>query len=350
MIDLDYSIRGFYSIMEGLKFQKEYTRDTTIIIQESWGKASNEYVQKQFGWLNPYKPVGVQYLHQGTIEIWENIAGIKWLKDKILSTYDDDPAFFSRIFKQWTEEVNIIKKYWALPYLKDVKTLEEFIGKVDKATTGYLIYFLSTLIDQVSPEIKDQVLRYRETETFFASNSTLIRNTLIHLYPKYDGVETGILTSEISNPPPLTVLEGRQRNFLLVDGIPEGHKTLENYLKSISGTILSEKFEKIESLKGNIAFKGKVTGTVKILLRRAQVNDVEEGDIIVSPMTTPDFLPAMKKASAFITDEGGITCHAAIVARELKKPCIIGTKFATQVLKDGDMVEVDGHSGIVKIL
>jgi pyruvate,water dikinase len=67
-------------------------------------------------------------------------------------------------------------------------------------------------------------------------------------------------------------------------------------------------------------------------------------------MTRPEFVPLMKKAIAIVTDEGGITCHAAIVSRELKKPCIIGTKVATQVLKDGDMVEVDANSGIVRIL
>ena len=67
-------------------------------------------------------------------------------------------------------------------------------------------------------------------------------------------------------------------------------------------------------------------------------------------MTSPDFLPAMKKSAAFITDEGGITCHAAIVAREMKKPCIVGTKVATKKLKDGDFVEVDADHGIVKVL
>ena len=58
----------------------------------------------------------------------------------------------------------------------------------------------------------------------------------------------------------------------------------------------------------------------------------------------------MEKASAFVTDEGGILCHAAIVAREMKKPCIIGTKVSTKILKDGDMVEVDADNGIVKVL
>ncbi|MFC1612894.1 PEP-utilizing enzyme [Patescibacteria group bacterium] len=72
--------------------------------------------------------------------------------------------------------------------------------------------------------------------------------------------------------------------------------------------------------------------------------------MLVSHMTNPGIVPAMKQAVAIITDMGGITCHAAIVSRELKKPCIIGTKIATQVLKDGDMVEVDADKGIVRIL
>ena len=67
-------------------------------------------------------------------------------------------------------------------------------------------------------------------------------------------------------------------------------------------------------------------------------------------MTTPDYIPAMKKAAAFVTDEGGITCHAAIIAREMKKPCIVGTKIATKVLHDGDLVEVDADKGVVRIL
>ena len=77
---------------------------------------------------------------------------------------------------------------------------------------------------------------------------------------------------------------------------------------------------------------------------------MKNGDILVSPMTTPNFVPAMKLAAAIVTDEGGVMCHAAIVAREMKKPCIIGTKIATKVLKDGDIVEVDADKGVVKIL
>jgi len=71
---------------------------------------------------------------------------------------------------------------------------------------------------------------------------------------------------------------------------------------------------------------------------------------MVACMTKPEFVPAMKKAIAIITDEGGLTCHAAIISRELGIPCVIGTKVATKILKDGMEVEVDADKGIVKII
>ncbi|MEY2664433.1 MAG: hypothetical protein RIT04_241 [Candidatus Parcubacteria bacterium] len=107
---------------------------------------------------------------------------------------------------------------------------------------------------------------------------------------------------------------------------------------------------KTQELKGFTASRGNVSGRVKIVESVEEIHKIEEGDILVAVMTRPDYIQAMQKAAAFVTDEGGITCHAAIVARELKKPCIIGTKIATKVLKDGDMVEVDADKGVVRII
>ncbi len=105
-----------------------------------------------------------------------------------------------------------------------------------------------------------------------------------------------------------------------------------------------------KELRGFAASLGNIKGRVKILESVEEVSKVQDGDIMVAVMTRPDYLPAMKKAVAFVTDEGGITCHAAIVAREMDKPCIIGTKIGTKILKDGDFVEVNANHGIVKIL
>ena len=107
----------------------------------------------------------------------------------------------------------------------------------------------------------------------------------------------------------------------------------------------------IHNFSGIIASIGKVTGKAKLCFSSQQaLQKVEKGDILIASMTQPDFLPAMKKASAIITDEGGITCHAAIISREFKIPCIVGTKIATRVINDGDIIEVNANHGTVKII
>ena len=101
-------------------------------------------------------------------------------------------------------------------------------------------------------------------------------------------------------------------------------------------------------LRGIVASRGKVKGRVKIILKVHDMVNMEDGDILVTSMTRPEMVPAMRRASAIVTDEGGLTCHAAIISREMRMPCIIGTKIATKVLKDGDFVEVDAEHGIVR--
>jgi phosphohistidine swiveling domain-containing protein len=103
-------------------------------------------------------------------------------------------------------------------------------------------------------------------------------------------------------------------------------------------------------VRGQTAFPGKTKGTVRIVVNPAKVSKFNEGDILVTGMTRPEFVPLMKKAGAIVTDAGGILSHAAIVARELKKPCIIGTQTATKAFKDGDEVEVDAEKGIIRKL
>lgn len=106
--------------------------------------------------------------------------------------------------------------------------------------------------------------------------------------------------------------------------------------------------ETVREVKGSCAMPGKVRGKTRIINAVADMGKMNEGDVLVSKMTDPQIIAVMKKAGAIVTDMGGITCHAAIVARELRIPCIIGTKFATQVFKDGDMVEVDAEKGIIR--
>ena len=103
-------------------------------------------------------------------------------------------------------------------------------------------------------------------------------------------------------------------------------------------------------LKGQSAYPGKAQGKVRIVMN-PQINTVfEDGEILVTGMTRPEYLPFVDRCAAFITDAGGLLSHAAITARELEKPCVIGTQIATTFLKDGDLVEVDADNGVVKVL
>lgn len=132
--------------------------------------------------------------------------------------------------------------------------------------------------------------------------------------------------------------------------------------KGIARIFLGKKVDVLESqivnqgtkdtvvIKGISAYAGQAKGTARIVRDPHRVGRFCVGDILVTGMTRPEFLPVIRKANAIITDAGGVLCHAAIIARELRKPCIIGTEIATKVLKDGDRVEVDATKGIVRKL
>jgi phosphoenolpyruvate synthase/pyruvate phosphate dikinase len=101
---------------------------------------------------------------------------------------------------------------------------------------------------------------------------------------------------------------------------------------------------------GLCAYPGKITGIVKIVRNDTDLQEFRNGEILVATMTTIDFLEAMKKALAIVTDDGGVICHAAIICREMRKPCIVGAKFATSVFFNGDYVSVDASNGIVHLI
>ena len=125
-------------------------------------------------------------------------------------------------------------------------------------------------------------------------------------------------------------------------------KQAEKLISSQLAEVAQEKI--VDVIKGTTASHGDtVQGRVRIL-DKSDLSEFQKGEILVTVMTSPEFVPAMHKAGAIVTDEGGVLCHAAIVSREMGKPCIIGTKIATKVLKTGDIVEVDTKKGLVKLL
>lgn len=156
------------------------------------------------------------------------------------------------------------------------------------------------------------------------------------------------------------VLAERQRGFLTVwtQGeiknyiAEEAHNQIKDLLEFRANEIKTTK-----EVKGSVASwldknQTIITGRAFVLTSafgpEGELKKFQDGDILVATQTHPNLVPQMKKTTAIVTDEGGITCHAAIVSRELGKPCIIGTKLATKIFKTGERIELNLKNGIVK--
>lgn len=165
----------------------------------------------------------------------------------------------------------------------------------------------------------------------------------------HDEIATSIIKGELTVSK--QIIKTRQEGYaiLWVDqrrSIVTGNK----FIKEL--TLFPVEKKETKELQGNIASRGTYQGPVTIVTLHEEISKVQPGDVLVSPMTDPYFVPAMVRAGAIITDEGGILSHAAIISREFGIPCIVGTGIATSVLKDGIIVQVDasGEKGRVRII
>ena len=103
-------------------------------------------------------------------------------------------------------------------------------------------------------------------------------------------------------------------------------------------------------LKGRVASRGKARGVAKVIFSGEDFKKLGNGEILVVTNTSPDFVSIMRKAGAIVAEEGGLTAHVSVVSREFGIPCIVGIANATDILKDGDLIEVDAEKGVVRII
>lgn len=213
------------------------------------------------------------------------------------------------------------------------------------------------LVDKATWEIVDKKISHQEWQ--------LVRNT---------GKAAKDLELTIRVPVPIS-RQGRQKlAYKDIIALAKIGKTIEDHYKVPQDiewakedgqlfilqtrpiTTLKPKEEKVSTrprieaepiLTGLSASPGIAVGPARIVPDASQIDKVKDGDILVAAMTTPDFVPAMKRAAAIVTDRGGRTAHAAIVSRELGIPCVVGTETATKTLSDGQVVTVDGYEGKV---
>jgi phosphoenolpyruvate synthase/pyruvate phosphate dikinase len=324
------------------------TRDNSLIIQEIWDKA---YEVDYFDNKNPYLPTHINYVNNGVVEIWENKKAINWFCDSLQEKHKVDKKFITHIIKSHKITEKKLQKILENDYLDNVDKLKKFIKLLKNGTYSYLAYYHSAYDSRTPSNIKKELIKIREEDAFYDLADSIIKKSIEYIFPKTKNLSISVLSNELESLPDIKILKQRFKNSIFITNKRITLSDLVIFSKKNKSYIF--KFDKLPEkniLKGQIACTGKVKGKVRIIKRKNQINKFKKDEILVSPMTTPDFVPAMKKAKAIITDEGGITCHAAILSRELKIPCIIGTKVATEFLKNGDLVEVDASKGNIKII
>lgn len=194
--------------------------------------------------------------------------------------------------------------------------------------------------------LRDSLLKYLDS---------LFKRTLLYLRRKLNIRDLGVyLLEEIKANKKLDPKALAERKIFCVSIWRSGKIKLFTGQKAKAvlkqEAFIINKIKVTPAIKGFPVFGGKVRGRVLIINRLTDFKKTNTRPIVVSPMTAPHFVPYLKKVKGLITDEGGVNCHAAVCAREFRIPCIVGTKIATQVFKDGDLVEVDANQGIVKKL
>lgn len=252
-----------------------------------------------------------------TSKDFEKIIQADWKKQKHLPRNETNPK----------SQVNFGKKYKFNKWQKTlVKIVQDFFAIQDTRKKYVLIsnIYQFKFLQEAARRIKIsfEALRYS-------------------VFPEYQSILAGMVREQslLARKKKCLVIH-TQKGFQVFTG--NDAEQVFKYLNKLQA--------KSETINGLIVSPGKITGRVKIILKLHDMINMDKGDILVASMTRPEMTPAIKLAAAVVTDEGGVTCHAAIISRELGIPCIIGTKIATKVFKDGDLVEVDAERGIVKLL
>jgi phosphohistidine swiveling domain-containing protein len=290
------------------------------------------------------------------LTVWYSREELQKFDTIIVSKLLNEEGYLDRVeaayYKHWEVLLKYLEKKTSINTSKD---LQNFFEAFKTWWAPMAVIFEVVDLYHLPQRFRDQALRAREaTQEYSDVGDELYIESFKRMYPQYADLAYVFVPEDIFND---NLEEGAERarelskGYGLLNDDLFALDQLENKLSEKNLTLEKQEVDKNTSeIKGMSASRGKVVGKVRIISYKNQVGELEEGEVLVTEMTSPEYLPAMKKAAAFVTNEGGMTCHAAIVARELVKPCIVGTQTATQIFKNGDMVEVDANQGIIKIL
>ncbi len=317
-------------------------RDLSLFSVTAWELGYKQYFKEYFGWEYP-----VIFRYDGArVHFYHRASDFAYFKETITKRLIEDDRLFeiqNTVFCEQIHRLKELKNHVTLEHLREIHAL---IG----SAMAFYVFVVSDAFVKACPE------------SWHARN--LSEGILYELDAEIEHCIADLLQEEGLDPRLAHVLtlddlenvseaaermSSRLEGYLRVEGIML-EKSFQEYLaeQGLRNPEDDEQLESVSEVRGACAQPGTARGIVRIVRNREDLDRVGEGDILVAVMTNATYAPAFARAGAVITDEGGITCHAAICARELGIPTITGTRIATRVFREGDIIEVDAANGIAR--
>lgn len=331
-------------------YRKVISREKTIMETEIYYKGEYEGIKSLTNDLYYFKPLFIYDKEKEITNVYYNDTALEENPNNIYYCMQKNIKNTEELYRNALTSCDYLNK---IVDSNDDKGFDykEFIHNMLVIYPFTSLGNLAGYFENISKELKELLIDFRNNYDYilYKANEYLYTKAKQKLPKEYQEHIKFLFIEEIfqNKLPTIAEIEKRKSGYIFWNNELEIVDDISKWLQERN--ILIKTLQDGKIVKGSIAYNGTITGKVCQVFKKEDFKKFEEGNILVTTMTTPKFTPILKMAGAIITDEGGITCHAAIIARELKIPCIIGCKNATEVLKDGMMVEVNANEGIVKI-
>ncbi|QQR92870.1 MAG: hypothetical protein IPJ89_01335 [Candidatus Iainarchaeum archaeon] len=340
---------------EKVEMGKYYTREYSLFCISVWCESNTTLIRKWLG-RNTKHALFINEGNGKKFSAWFSNKEEFWNTEPI-KRIQEDRSYFPCLKKTFWEHWGFMSERFRHK-IESFAELKEYYYHYRQWWAPMAILMYLPDLPSVPSAIKKECERIREkTQEYSALDEQVFAPFILARFPEYEELIPVLLPDELFaleqrafSASELKKIRERLKGFVYYNNRVYPLGDLQNILEKNNLKLMPLLVPHSNELRGQTAFPGRVNGKVRIILEKDQLHMMEKGEIFVTEMTSPSYVQAMKRASAIVTDEGGITSHAAIACREMKIPCIIGTKNATQVLHDGDLIEVDADKGIVRIV
>ncbi len=334
-------------------YEKLFTRDMCLGTMQTWCRAESTDPRQWTDKTQPFLPYCVFEGKNGLVDVYYDARGIDWIKDEMGRLLRENAGFVQFVGETFSKKVDALEPYLSQSDGLEPTAFSDFSVKIRDAWAWFEgIWWLIELLEaQGRTNELGKLMAYRKrTEHAYPQGDIVIRRSIARNYPSIaDFAEVVLLEEAISkNMASLAELEKRKQHWFFTNNTLFSGVDKTHIEKQFNIRLFTPAPAVGFPLQGQSAFPGVVRGRVRKILRLEECQDLQKGEILVAQMTFPTYLAAIDRCAAIVTDEGGTLSHAAIVARELGKPCVMGTRFATALLQNGDEIEVDATNGIVR--